>query len=279
MDLVEIRKKAKMKKDASKAGKKKTQKKKTSAKAAAPEKKPRKTRPTPKSLPTEDVGKAPVEEAATISEEATESVIEPEKEKTTPVPTEAAVSVKPAAVEKVDDKVAVQETDTLDDILLAQTRKPEQEVEEENLQLLTFTIGGEEYGLSIMDIKEIVRPRETTEVPKTPDYVMGIISLRGIIIPVFDVRMRLGLAEGEDNPKARIIIVSVADNFYGLFVDSVVQVINIPISSIEPPPEIIGGVDADFMKGVGRIDDRLIILLNLEKALTMAEEPKIQEAN
>ncbi len=279
MDLVEIRKKAKKKKDASKAGKKKTQKKKTSDKAAAPEKKSRKTRPAAKSSLKEDVGKAQVEETTTISEGPTESIIEQEKEKATPGPTEAAVSVEPAAIQKVDDKVALQETDSLDEILLAQTRKPEQELEEENLQLLTFTIGEEEYGLSIMDIKEIVRPQETTEVPKTPDYIMGIISLRGIIIPIFDVRIRLGLTEGEDNPKARIIVVSVKDNFYGLFVDSVVQVINIPISSIEPPPEIIGGVDADFLKGVGKIDDRLIILLNLEKALTMAEEPQIQEAN
>ncbi len=241
MDLVEIRKKAKKKKDASKAGKKKVQKKKASDKAGSSKR--------------------------------------PEKEKAIPAPTEAVASVKPAAEKEVVDKVAVQETDTLDDILLAQTRKTDQEIEEENLQLLTFTIGEEEYGLSIMDIKEIVRPQETTEVPKTPDYVMGIISLRGMIIPVFDVRMRLGLREGEDNPKARVIVVSVKDNFYGLFVDSVVQVINIPISSIEPPPEIISGVDADFLKGVGKIDDRLIILLNLEKALTMDEGPQIQEAN
>jgi len=241
MDLVEIRKKAKKKKDVSKAGKKKVQKKKASDKAGSSKR--------------------------------------PEKEKAIPVPTEAVASVKPAAEKEVVDKVAVQETDTLDDILLAQTRKTDQEIEEENLQLLTFTIGEEEYGLSIMDIKEIVRPQETTEVPKTPDYVMGIISLRGMIIPVFDVRMRLGLREGEDNPKARVIVVSVKDNFYGLFVDSVVQVINIPISSIEPPPEIISGVDADFLKGVGKIDDRLIILLNLEKALTMDEGPQIQEAN
>ncbi len=264
MDLVEIRKKAKKKKDASRADKKKTEKKKTSGRAATPEKKPRKTRPKAAIAPREDVGKVPVEETTTTAAS---------------VPAEAAVSLKQAAIEEVADKVAVQETDTLNDILLAQTGKPDQEVDDEYLQLLVFTIGAEEYGLSIMDIKEIVRPQETTEVPKTPDYVMGIISLRGMIIPVFDIRMRLGLSEGGDNPKPRIIVVNVKDNFYGLFVDSVVQVVNIPISSIEPPPEIIGGIDADSLKGVGKIDDRLIILLNLERVLTMDERPQTQETN
>jgi purine-binding chemotaxis protein CheW len=120
-----------------------------------------------------------------------------------------------------------------------------------------------------MDIKEIIRPRETTEVPRTPDYILGIFSLRGTIIPVFDVNLRLGLPRGERGPQNRIVVVKYREHLFGLYVDNVVQVLDIPLSRIEPPPEILGGVEGEFLRGIGRIDERLIILLNLGRILKL----------
>jgi len=159
---------------------------------------------------------------------------------------------------------------TLDDVLMSQ-REEVKEEEEEQLQLLTFQLGGEEYALNIMDIKEIIRPREATEVPKTPDYILGIFSLRGAIIPVFDVGLRLGMPKSERGPQNRIVVVKSQEHLFGLYVDSVVQVLDLPLSSIEPPPEILGGVEGEFLRGIGRIDDRLIILLNLGRILKLDE--------
>ncbi len=170
---------------------------------------------------------------------------------------------KKAAV-KVDTPASIEE------VLISQ-RKEVKEEEVELLQLLTFQLGGEEYALNIMDIKEIIRPVEPTEVPKTPEYILGIFSLRGTIIPVFDVSLRLGLPPGERGPQNRVVVVKSRENFFGLHVDSVIQVLDIPLDKIEPPPEILGGVEGEFLRGIGRIDDRLIILLNLEKVLRLEE--------
>ena len=159
---------------------------------------------------------------------------------------------------------------SLDDVLMSQREEVKDE-EEEQLQLLTFMLGGEEYALNIMDIKEIIRPKEVTEVPRTPDYILGILSLRGTIIPVFDVSLRLGLPRGERGPRNRIVVVKSREHLFGLHVDSVVQVLDIPLDNIEPPPEILGGVEGEFLRGIGRIDDRLLILLNLDRILKLDE--------
>ncbi|MGD8353375.1 MAG: chemotaxis protein CheW, partial [Pseudomonadota bacterium] len=141
--------------------------------------------------------------------------------------------------------------------------------EEEQLQLLTFQLADEDYALNIMDIKEIIRPRETTDVPRTPEYILGIFSLRGTIIPVFDVNLRLGLPRGEKGPQNRVIVVKYREHLFGLYVDNVVQVLDIPLSRIEPPPEILGGVEGEFLRGIARLDEQLIILLNLGRILKM----------
>jgi len=242
MDLVEIRKKAKSRKP---------KKKKTADK---PDKTVEETAPLEEQphVPAEDVvfpdpGGLPEDKAS--GEEA----VPVESEKTTAV----------ADVEEVPDTFT-----SLDDVFMSQ-REEVKEEEEEQLQLLTFKLAGEEYALNIMDIKEIIRPKEATEVPRTPDYILGIFSLRGTIIPVFDVNLRLGLPRGERGSQNRIVVVKSRENFFGLHVDSVVQVLDIPLSRIEPPPEILGGVEGEFLRGIGRIDDRLIILLNLGRVLKL----------
>lgn len=245
MDLVEIRKKAKSRKP-----------RKKKAREEPGKKSAEETTPVGKQAPV------PVEETAPPdpgdpSEKTANSA------KTVPMDGEKTVSA--GKVEEVADTLT-----SLEDVFMSQ-REEVKEEEEEQLQLLTFKLGGEEYALNIMDIKEIIRPREATEVPRTPDHILGIFSLRGKIIPIFDVSLRLGLPQGERGPQNRIVVVKSQEHFFGLHVDSVVQVLDIPLSKIEPPPEILGGVEGEFLRGIGRIDDRLIILLNLGRVLKMDE--------
>lgn len=165
---------------------------------------------------------------------------------------------------------------SLGEVLRSQ-REEKVEDEEEVLQLLTFMVGNEEYGLNIMDIKEIIRPKTPTEIPRTPGYILGILSLRGVIIPVYDMRLRLGEAERSAVGRAtRIVVVRHGENLYGLLVDSVVQVLNLVVSEIEPPPDIVGGVDAEFLLGVGKVQDRLVILLNLPRVLAVEEALRLE---
>lgn len=135
-----------------------------------------------------------------------------------------------------------------------------------SLELLCFRVATEEYAINIMDIKEIVRPRDVTEVPRVPDFVRGILSLRGIIIPVFDMRVRLGLPV-KGGERERVIVVKRGGGFCGVHVDEVVQVVRIPAQGIEPPPVILEGIDREFVEGIGRVSDRMLILLDMEKVL------------
>jgi len=134
-------------------------------------------------------------------------------------------------------------------------------------ELLGFMLADEEYALDILEIKEIVRLQTITPVPRTPDYLKGIITLRGVIVPVFDLRRRLGLKEAGHGPHTRIVVVYRGDEFAGMIVDSITQVMRVSVDTIEPPPTTIGTVEAEFIKGVTRHQERLIILLNLARVL------------
>jgi purine-binding chemotaxis protein CheW len=137
----------------------------------------------------------------------------------------------------------------------------------ENLELLCFRVSSEEYALNIMDIKEIIKTREVTEVPRVPAFIRGLLSLRGIIIPVFDMSVRLGLPTGDKSENKRIIVVKNGDGFSGVLVDEVIQVVRIKAANIEPPPAVLEGIDRDFVVGIGRFDGRMLILLNMVKIL------------
>ncbi|HJV64362.1 MAG TPA: chemotaxis protein CheW [Geomonas sp.] len=139
-----------------------------------------------------------------------------------------------------------------------------------SLELLCFKVGREEYAISIMDIKEIIKPREVTEVPRVPSFVRGILSLRGIIIPIFDMRVRLGLPGVQASERERVIVVARQSGFCGVLVDEVVQVVRIPESGIEPPPVVLEGIDRDFVQGIGRVGGRMLILLDMEKVLDVS---------
>jgi purine-binding chemotaxis protein CheW len=132
------------------------------------------------------------------------------------------------------------------------------------LEFLSFRVSDEIYGINIMDIKEIIKPREVTEVPRAPVFVSGVLSLRGTIIPIIDMRVRLGLAREEHTGKERIIVIKNNNSFSGLLVDEVIHVVQVPEDAVEAAPTVLDGIDRDFVSGLGRSDGRLMIILNLE---------------
>lgn len=131
-------------------------------------------------------------------------------------------------------------------------------------ELLCVRVCDEIYGINIMRIKEIIKPREVTEIPRTPSFVSGVISLRGVIIPIIDVRDRLGLCRSAETGKERVIVIRTNEEFSGLLVDEVIQVARIPRGGFEAAPAVLDGINRDFVSAIGRSDNRMIIVLNLE---------------
>lgn len=141
----------------------------------------------------------------------------------------------------------------------------------EILQLVTFLIGNEEYAVDILYVQEINRMIPITKVPNSPDFVEGVINLRGRVIPVIDLRTKLGLQKKEHDQNTRIIVIEVQTNTLGFIVDAVREVLRIPASITEAPPELASGIDSEFIKSVGKLEDRLLILIDLDKIF---EQPK-----
>lgn len=140
---------------------------------------------------------------------------------------------------------------------------------EDEVEYLAFMLAGEEYAVRVDDVKEIIRPQKTTLVPRTPGFVVGITSLRGVILPVFDMKKRLGFEETGRTKTARVIIVSDGGSPLGILVDRVTGVARLKMGEIEPPPAVIGGVESEYLHGVGRQGDRLLILMNTQRVLEM----------
>jgi len=145
----------------------------------------------------------------------------------------------------------------------------EQQTEQQQIvndyeEYLCFRLSDEIYGVSIMQLKEIIKLREVTEMPRAPEFVSGIISLRGVIIPILDMLTRLGLKRADITGKERIVVVKHGESFFGLLVDEVLNVARIPKDCFETVPAVLEGIDRDFVSGIGRAENRMIILLNLE---------------
>lgn len=138
------------------------------------------------------------------------------------------------------------------------------------LKYLRFRVADEEYGVSLLEIREIIKLREVTEVPGMPEFVTGVLSLRGIIIPVFDLRLRLGIGANEAPGRERIIVVRMQERIFGLIVDEVFQVINLSVAAIEAAPAVLEGIDREFVSGIGRHGQRMLILLDLEKIVDIS---------
>jgi len=141
----------------------------------------------------------------------------------------------------------------------------------ELLQLVSFKISNEEFGVDILCVQEINRMLQITKMPNTPEFIEGVINLRGRVIPVLDLRVKLGMPRIEHDKNTRIIVVEIKGKTIGFIVDEVSEVLRIPKSITEAPPEMVGGINSDFITSIGKLDDRLLILLDLEKILTTTE--------
>lgn len=149
---------------------------------------------------------------------------------------------------------------------------------EDELQLVTFRLASEEYGLPITKVQEINRLLPVTKLPQTPSFMEGIINLRGRIIPVIDLRKRFQLSITEHDDDTRIVVVEMNGQTVGVTVDAVKEVVRLSTANIETPPASIA-VDSRFINGVGKTDDRLIILLDIDQVLTAQEEVAVKQMN
>lgn len=134
-------------------------------------------------------------------------------------------------------------------------------------QYLAFLLDDEEYALDIKQISEIIKVREFTEIPRSPEYILGIISLRGVVVPVFDLRCRLNLGAAEITANSRIVVCQSGDLTVGLLVDNINQVVNLDKDEVEPPPGVLSGLDREMVLGIGRYQERMVILLQLKHVL------------
>jgi purine-binding chemotaxis protein CheW len=149
---------------------------------------------------------------------------------------------------------------------------------EELIQLVSFTIGDEEFGVDILKVQEINRMLAVTRVPNSPEYIDGVINLRGKVIPIIDLRRRFQMERREHDKNTRIVVVELSGKVVGFVVDAVSEVMRIPKSVTEPPPPIVAGIDAEYITAVAKLEDRLLILLDLEKVLVNDEKEVLAAA-
>ena len=159
------------------------------------------------------------------------------------------------------------------------TERTDQLEKEQLMQLVGFMIGKELFGVDILMVQEIIRAAPITAVPNSPDFVEGVINLRGNIIPVIELRKRLGFATPEVNMKdSWILILDIEGRITGFIVDSVTEVLKIQETTIEPPPDIVvAGLESQYIRGVCEIDEKLLILLDFNRILRVEEIKKLKE--
>jgi len=138
-------------------------------------------------------------------------------------------------------------------------------------QYVVFRLGREVYGLEISTILEIITMQTITDVPGTEEYIEGVINLRGLVIPVFNLHKKFNLAGGELTRSTRIVVVEVDGNNIGMLVDGVSEVVKIKNDIIEPPSSILNGIDEEYLAGIAKLEDKLVILLDLSKVLRRDE--------
>ena len=144
--------------------------------------------------------------------------------------------------------------------------------DEAERQLVVFDLAGEAYGVNIGTVREIIRMQAVTHVPETPDFVEGVINLRGRVIPVVDLRKRFALATSEHTSDSRIVVVDIAGHDIGVIVDAVTEVLRVAGASIESASALITTEDSYYMDGIAKIGDRLLILLDLDRVLQLTSD-------
>ncbi|MFB6345307.1 MAG: chemotaxis protein CheW [bacterium] len=167
------------------------------------------------------------------------------------------------------------------------TGNSNQETTGETQKFLTFILKDENYGIDILTVREIIGYMDVTPVPQTPDFVKGVVNLRGKVIPVINLRQKFGMEEIEVTNETCIIVVEVdftADDEtntvqMGIVVDTVEEVLDIPVDNIDPAPNFGGEIDTEYIEGMGKVDENVVILLNIDKVLTEEELVALQEVS
>lgn len=145
-------------------------------------------------------------------------------------------------------------------------------------EFLSFRLGEEEYGVDILKVQEIRSYDSVTRLPEAPDYIKGVINLRGTIVPVVDLRLKLKLEQAEYDKHTVMIILNMADKVIGMIVDGVSDVLTLAQSQIRPPPEFSGVLDTRYITGLGAIDDRMLILVDIECLMSASDMAVLENA-
>jgi len=146
-------------------------------------------------------------------------------------------------------------------------------------QLVVFQLGAELYGVEISRVHEIIRLQSVTRVPRAPAFVEGVINLRGKVIPVVDLRRRFGLPTADHTRASRIVVVELGDQVVGIVVDGVSEVLRVNTSIVEPPSPVVAGIDSEYLHGIAKLTDRLVILLDLDRILARDERRALETAS
>lgn len=209
--------------------------------------------------------KPAIEEAV---KEVTVPINEAEIEITKPVAkTITTPAIEPAMSVVKEDVLAVQQIEAVKPV---ETAKPKEEEKglEKTAQMVGFKIDNEFYGIDIIQVQEIIRMQEITMVPRTPPFIKGVVNLRGKVVPIISLRERFGINEVEHTKDTRIVIVRIDVGLIGFIVDAMAEVIRLPERLIEPTPPTATNIESEYIIGVGKLDDNLIIILDLNMVLT-----------
>jgi purine-binding chemotaxis protein CheW len=144
------------------------------------------------------------------------------------------------------------------------------------MQLVSFRLAQEEYGIEITKVQEIILMGEITRVPQTPDYIKGLINLRSTVIPIVDLRLRFGLSQEVATDATRIMVVNVAGKTIGIIVDAVSEVLRIAQEQIAPPPPTVAGLGREYLTGLVKLENRLLILLDIDRILGQEETATVE---
>ena len=146
-------------------------------------------------------------------------------------------------------------------------------------QYLTFMLAGEEYGVEILRVQEIKGWESATPIPNTPDHVLGVLNLRGAVVPIIDLRKRFGLEAGDPTEHTRIIVSNCGSQTYGIVVDAVNEVIRLEASKVEPPPKGVVGIDSTYIQGLVKMEERIMILLDSEGIISQGDQAAIASSS
>lgn len=211
-------------------------------------------------------------EVKPVIEETVKEVVFPKEEAEIEVTRPASEIIISPAIEPAmsvvkEDVLAVQQIEAVKPLEAAKPKEEEKGLEK-TAQMVGFKIDDEFYGIDIIQVQEIIRMQEITMVPRTPPFIRGVVNLRGKVVPIISLRERFGINEVEHTKDTRIVIVRIDVGLIGFIVDAMAEVIRLPERLIEPTPPTATNIESEYIRGVGKLDDKLIIILDLNMVLT-----------